>query len=112
MVKYKKSTIDHAIYIKVLSNVTVSYLTLSTGGVFNNNNKKKEFPELKRVFEEAFGIKVQEGYVLKYLYFQIFQSLIGFSFYHNDHIIEIVNKCFPAGKFRQVDKTFMTDSTY
>ena len=59
IIKYKKSIIDHAIYIKVFSDVTVSYLTFSTNDVINTNNNYTEFPELSRVFEEDFEIKVQ-----------------------------------------------------
>ena len=40
MMKYKKSTIDYAIYINVLSDVTVSYITVSTDDVFNATNNK------------------------------------------------------------------------
>ena len=66
MIKYKKSTIDHAIYIKVLSDGTVSYLTVTTDYFLSTTNNETEFPEPRRVFEEAFEIKVQEGSVLKY----------------------------------------------
>ena len=59
IIKYKKSIIDHAIYIKVFSDVTVSYLTFSTNDVINTTTNYTEFPELSRVFEEAFEIKVQ-----------------------------------------------------
>ena len=57
---YKKSTIDHAIYIKVFTYGTVYYITVFTDDVFNNNNNNNEkaFPELTRVFKEEFEIKV------------------------------------------------------
>ena len=58
--KYKIRKIDHAIYIKVFYNVTVSYLTVYTDDVLENTNNKTEFPGLRRVFEEYFDIKVQE----------------------------------------------------
>ena len=51
ILKYNKSTINHSIYIKVFSNVTVSYVTVSTDGVPNTNNNETSFPELTRVFE-------------------------------------------------------------
>ena len=38
ILEYKKSTIDHAIYIKVFDDGTVSYLTVSTDDVLNNTN--------------------------------------------------------------------------
>ena len=38
VIKYKKITIDHAIYIKVFTDVTVSYCTVSTDDVFNSTN--------------------------------------------------------------------------
>ena len=69
IIKYKKSTIHHAIYIKVFYDLTVSYLTFSTGDILNTTNNETEFTELRRVFEEHFEIKVQEVYVLKYLNF-------------------------------------------
>ena len=47
----------------------MSHLTVSTDDVLNTTNNEIEFPELRRVFKEAFDIKVQEVYVLKYLHF-------------------------------------------
>ena len=40
IIKYKNSTIGHAIYIKVLTDVTVSYLTVSTDDVLNTTNNE------------------------------------------------------------------------
>ena len=112
IIKYKKITIDHSICIKVFSDGTVSYLTVSTDDVINTTTNETEFPDLRTVFEEYFGIKLQEGYVLKYLNFLMFQSPPGFSVDHTDHIMELVNEWLPNGKFRKVDTTFRTDSKY
>ena len=38
ILKYNKSTIDHDIYIKVCTDDTVSYLTVSTDDVLNTTN--------------------------------------------------------------------------
>ena len=57
-------------------------------------------------------MKVQEGYVLKYLNLRVFQSPIGSSVDQTDHIMELVNAWFPTGKFRKVDIPLWTDSTY
>ena len=57
-------------------------------------------------------MKVQEGSVLKYLNFQIFQYPLGFSVDQTDHSKELVNEWLPTGKFRKVDVPFRTDSTY
>ena len=65
-IKYKKITIDNAIYIKVFSDVTVYYLSGSTDDVLNTTNNETSFPELTRVFEEHFEMKFQEGYVPMY----------------------------------------------
>ena len=65
IIKYKKITIDHAIYIKVFSYGTVSYLKFYTDDVLNTNNNETSFPELTRVFKEHFEMKVQEGSVIK-----------------------------------------------
>ena len=54
IIKYKKSTIDHVIYIKVFSYVTESYLTVSTDYFINTTTNETSFPELTRVFEEDF----------------------------------------------------------
>ena len=43
ILKYKKITIDHDIYIKVFSDETVSYLTVSTDDVLNTNNMRQNF---------------------------------------------------------------------
>ena len=59
ILKYKKITIDHAIYIKVFSDGTVSYLAVSTDDVLNTYNNETAFPELRRVFEERFEMKFQ-----------------------------------------------------
>ena len=86
-----KSTTDHDIYIKVIYDVTVSYHKVYTDYVLNASNNKTEFPELTIVFEEAFEIKFQEGYVLKYLHLLIFQSPLGFSVDQTYHVMELVN---------------------
>ena len=51
IIKYKKSTIDHAIYIKVFDDGTLSYLAVSTDDVLNTTNNENEFPEPTRVFK-------------------------------------------------------------
>ena len=57
-------------------------------------------------------MKVQEGSVLKYLNFRIFQSALGFSVDQTDHIMELVNEWSPTGKFRKVDTHFRTEYAY
>ena len=66
ILKYKNSTIDHAIYIKIFADGTMSYPTVSTDDVLNTTNNENACPELKGVFKEHFEMKVQEGSVLKY----------------------------------------------
>ena len=55
--KYQKITIDHAIYINVFSDVTVYYITFSTDDILDTTKTETDFPELRKVFEEAFEIK-------------------------------------------------------
>ena len=43
IMKYDKSTIDNSIYIKVFSDGTVSYLTVSTDDVLNTTNNETAF---------------------------------------------------------------------
>ena len=43
VLKYKKITIDYAIYIKVLYDRIVPYLTVSTYGVLNNIDNETDF---------------------------------------------------------------------
>ena len=57
-------------------------------------------------------MKSQEGYVLKYLNFLIYQSPLGFSVDKIYHIMELVNKWFPTGNFIKVDNFLRKDSTY
>ena len=51
LLKYKKSTIDHAIYIKVFTDGTVSYPEVSTDDVLNTTNNENVFTELTRVLK-------------------------------------------------------------
>ena len=51
ILKYKKITIYHAIYIKVFAHGTVSYLKVSTDYVLNTTNNENAFPELTRVYK-------------------------------------------------------------
>ena len=51
MFKYKKSTIDHAICIKVFTDGTVSYITVSTDDVINTTNNKTAFTEPTKVLK-------------------------------------------------------------
>ena len=91
ILNYKKSKIDFAIYIKVFTYGTVYYLTVSTDDFLNSTNNETSFPELTSVFKEHFEMKLQEGSVLKYLNFRIFQPPLGFSVDQTDHIMELVN---------------------
>ena len=54
ILKYKKSAIYHAIYIKLFSGGTVSNLTVSTDYLLGADNNETSFTELRRVFEEDF----------------------------------------------------------
>ena len=53
IIKYNKRTNDHAIYIKIFSDITISYLMVYTDDVLNINNNKTSFTELRNVFEES-----------------------------------------------------------
>ena len=44
MIKHNKSTIYHAIYINIFSELKVSYLMVSTDDVLNTTNNQTEFP--------------------------------------------------------------------
>ena len=112
ILRYNNSTLYHDIYIKVFTGVTVSYLTVYTDDVINNTTNDTAFPELTRVFKEHFDMKSQEGSVLKYLNFRICQSPLGFSIDQTDQIMELANEWFTTGKFRNVDTSFRTDSSY
>ena len=57
-------------------------------------------------------MKVQEGYVPKYLNSRIYQSPISFNVDQIDHIMELVNEWSQTENFRQSDIPFRKDSTY
>ena len=71
----------------VLSDGNMYYPTVSTDDVINTNNNETSFTEPRRVFEEDFEIKVQEGSVLNYLDFRVFQSRLVFSVDQTEHIM-------------------------
>ena len=112
IIKHNKVTIDHAIYIKTLSALTVSHLMVSTYDVLSTTNNETEFTELTRVFEEDFDIKVQLLSVLKYLNSRISQCHLGFSVNQTRNTMEIVNEWFTNVKLRKVDTPFITYYTY
>ena len=58
--RYKKITIDRAIYIKVLSDGNVSYLTVYTGDVLNTNNNETFFTELIRVLKNILRLNCKK----------------------------------------------------
>ena len=57
IIKYNKSTIHHAIYIKVLSDGKVSYLTVSTDDVIKTTKNDIEFPELRMFLKNPLILK-------------------------------------------------------
>ena len=74
----------------MLSDRTVFYLTVYNDDGLNNSKNKISFTELRKMFEESFEIKVQEGSVLKYLNFWTARSPIGLNIDKTDHIMEPV----------------------
>ena len=58
-IEYRKSTIDHAIYIKCFDDCKVFYIRVSTDDVLNTTNNENAYSELTRVFKEHFDMKVQ-----------------------------------------------------
>ena len=56
ILKYKKRIVNNDINIKVLSDGTVSYLTVSTDDVLSTTNNETSFLEITRVFKESFKI--------------------------------------------------------
>ena len=55
IIKYNKLTIDYVVYIKVISDGIVSYLTVSTDDVLNTIKNDTEFTELRRVLKRFLG---------------------------------------------------------
>ena len=51
VLKYKKISIYHGIYIKVFSDRNFPYITVSTDDVINTANNETSFTELRKVFE-------------------------------------------------------------
>ena len=87
----------------------MSYIAVSNDDVLNSTNNKTELPELKRVFEETFDIKVQERSTLISKFTSL---LLVFGVDKTDHITELVNEWFQDLKFRRVDAPFSTYSIY
>ena len=99
---YTKITVFIVRKFAVFYDGTISYLTVYTGDVLNNNNNELYCSIIIKLFQETFQIKIQELSVLKYLNFWIFQSPSGFIVDYTIHIIDLVNEWFPTrifGKF-------------
>ena len=66
MTKYKKITIDHAIYIKLFYDGTVSYPMVSIYDVLNITHNETVFTKVRRVLKKIFILKSK-----KYIYIYI-----------------------------------------
>ena len=64
ILKYKNITIDHAINIKVFTDGTVSYLTVSTDDVLNDTNNYTAFTELTRFLKNTLKLKYKKDQFL------------------------------------------------
>ena len=64
IIKYKKSTIYHGIYIKVFTDGTVSYFTFSTDDFLNTTNNETAFPELIIVLKNTLRLKYKKDQFL------------------------------------------------
>ena len=51
IMKYKKRTIYHAIFIKVFSDGNISYLTVYTDDIMNTTSNDTDFPETRKLFQ-------------------------------------------------------------
>ena len=58
----------------------VYFFTVSTDDLINNTNNDSAFTETKKIFEEAFEIKIQEGSVIRYLKIGFICLLLGLVF--------------------------------
>ena len=103
------TSLGHSLFLAMTNDTCVKS---SIDDFLNTTNNETEFPEITRVFKENFEMKLQEGSVLKYLNFRIFQSPVSFSVYQTDNIMELVNEWFPTGKFRKVDTPFRKYYSY
>ena len=63
-------------------------------------------------FKGKIEINTHKGSVPKKNNFRIAQSHLWFILDQIDHIIELVSKWFPDGKFFKIDTTLRTESTY
>ena len=76
ILKYNKITIDHAIYIKVLSDWTLSCLTVSSGGVLNATDNDTAIPEIIKVFGKRLRLKYNKYMYLSTLTFGFSRLLL------------------------------------
>ena len=64
VLKYNKSAIDHAIYIKIFYDGKVSYITVSTYDVLNNTNNETAFPELRTLLKKLLRLNFKKDLYL------------------------------------------------
>ena len=64
MNKYKKITIDHAIFINASGDWKLWYITVSTDDVLNTTNNETEFPELRIFLKNILRLKYKKGMYL------------------------------------------------
>ena len=90
----------------------VYFFTVSTDDLINNTNNDSAFTETKKIFEEAFEIKIQEGSVIRYLKIRIYLSPLGVSIYQTYNIMDLVNGWLLYGEFINLDTPYQEDYTY
>ena len=61
MIDNKKVRLGHKIHVNIFYGGTISYLTESMDYVINTTNDYESYQVLKRVAEETFDIKTEEG---------------------------------------------------
>ena len=76
ILQYNKRTIDHAIYIKVFSDETASYLTVSTDNVLDTNNNATAFIETRKLFREDLRLKSKKDMCLNTLIIVLLNLLL------------------------------------
>ena len=82
------------------------------GGIIQISKNNYYFEELKYYFEHKIYMKVQQGYVLKYLNLWIIQYPLVYIIGQNYHVKELTREWFHENKYIIFDTPFRTDSDY
>lgn len=111
---FVKSTVDHALFVKVYDGPQYFYICLATDDLLCSFPSWAIFDDFKQFMEKHFKLTIQTGKVLKFLGMRIIQSNLGISVDQAEYLFDLCYKHFGTGldKLKTVTTPARYDASY